>query len=197
MKLPKYKQAAEIVRRQVADGRLIPGASAPSGAELARMTGYSVLTCRRALQILVQDGVLTPGTSRNARPRVPVSGDHDETLEDARRKLSAALADRRHAAGLTQPQLAEIADVSVTTIGHAETGRLWQSRIFWERADKALGAGGELLRLHNAYRAAEGPAPTPQSSPALILIVWTDGAVTIAPVDPRLAARRSGPPATT
>ena len=48
-------------------------------------------------------------------------------------------------------------------IGHAETGRVWQSRRFWELADKELNAGGELLALHDAYRAADiaaGPAAT-------------------------------------
>jgi hypothetical protein len=33
---------------------------------------------------------------------------------------------------------------------HAETGRLWQSREFWEKADAALAADGELARLHDA-----------------------------------------------
>ena len=47
---------------------------------------------------------------------------------------------------------------SATTVGHAETGRLWQSRQFWERADSGLGAGGALLRLHDAYRAAAAVA---------------------------------------
>jgi hypothetical protein len=44
--------------------------------------------------------------------------------------------------------------VSVTTVGHAETGRLWQSRHFWEQADAVLGADGDLLRRHDAFRAA-------------------------------------------
>ena len=48
---------------------------------------------------------------------------------------------------------------SVTTVGHAETGRLWHSRAFWERADKELNVGGELLHLHDAYRAAAVPPP--------------------------------------
>ena len=77
---------------------------------------------------------------------------------DAARALSASLAARRRAAGLTQLQLTEIIGVSVTTIGHAETGRLWQSRRFWEHADKGLNADGELLALHDAYRAAADPA---------------------------------------
>jgi hypothetical protein len=64
------------------------------------------------------------------------------------------LAARRRAYGATQLEFAAIVGVSVTTVGHAETGRLWQSRDFWERADKALGACGQLLRLHDDYRAA-------------------------------------------
>ena len=204
MVLPKYKKVAEIIRGQIADGVLAPGASAPSGAALARVTGYSVLTCRRALQTLVEDGVLTLGASRNARARVPRANWSDQTLDDAKRALSSALAGRRRAAGLTQVHLAQITGDSVTSIGHAETGRLWQSRPFWERVDKVLNANGEILRLHDAFRAAEVPtapevgaegttpscialAQAPLASegpptPAIILIVWSDGAITTAPM---------------
>jgi hypothetical protein len=100
-----------------------------------------------------------PGPSRNARPRVadPAAPALERDLADAARALSAGLAARRHAAGLTQAELAELAGVSVTTVGHAETGRTWQSRRFWERADAALRAAGDLLRLHDAYRAASSP----------------------------------------
>ena len=57
-------------------------------------------------------------------------------------------------------------DRSVTTVGHAETGRTWQARYFWENCDKALDAHGELLRLHDAYRAATtaDPAPPPDTA---------------------------------
>jgi DNA-binding transcriptional regulator YhcF (GntR family) len=163
--LPKYLRVAAAIRRQIADGTLRPGQPAPSGAELGRAFGYSTLTCRKALRALTADGLLVPGPSRNARPRVadPHAPDLERDLADAARALSAGLAARRHAAGLTQAELAERAGVSVTTVGHAETGRTWQSRRFWERADAALGATGDLLRLHDAYRAASSPprpAPT-------------------------------------
>jgi GntR family transcriptional regulator/MocR family aminotransferase len=71
----RYRQVAAIVCVQVADGTLPPGAPAPSGAALSRMTGYSVHTCRRALRALVMDGVLVSGASSAARPRVPGSSD--------------------------------------------------------------------------------------------------------------------------
>jgi DNA-binding transcriptional regulator YhcF (GntR family) len=160
--LPKYAQVAESIRAQIADGKLTPGQPAPSGAALARATGYSTLTCRRALRILINDEILVPGTSPNARPRVRGRATRrEQTLADAARALSASLARHRHAAGLTQPQLAVITGVSVTTIGHAETGRLWQSRNFWERADKSLNVGGELLAFHDVYRAVSAAPPFP------------------------------------
>jgi DNA-binding transcriptional regulator YhcF (GntR family)/transcriptional regulator with XRE-family HTH domain len=155
-RLPKYARVAAAVRGQIADGTLRPGQPAPSGAALSRITGYSTLTCRRALRVLVADGVLTPGPSRNARPRVagPAQLPAERDLAAAARALSAGLAARRRANGLTQPELAGRVGVSVTTIGHAETGRLWQSREFWEHADALLDAGGDLLARHDAYRAA-------------------------------------------
>jgi DNA-binding XRE family transcriptional regulator len=157
--LPRYKQVAAMIADQVADGVLAPGALAPSDAALAKVTGYSVLTCRRALRTLIKDGILIQGSGPSARPRVPGPGGSHQMLTDARRALSSALAEHRRAAGLTQPQLAELIGVSVTRVGHAETGRLWQSRPFWEGADKVLNADGGLLRLHDAYRAAELPRP--------------------------------------
>jgi DNA-binding transcriptional regulator YhcF (GntR family) len=199
----KYLQVATLVRAQIADGSLLPGQSAPSGAALARETGYSALTCRRALGMLIKDGVLFPGTSPGARPRVPSRATPGEGFRvDAARALSGSLAALRRAVGLTQPQLAEIIGMSVTTIGHAETGRLWQSRCFWERVDKAVYAGGKLLALHDDYRAStvsadsvttgriaperEGvqasipsPAAPVASNPlTCVTLTWADGTVT-------------------
>jgi DNA-binding XRE family transcriptional regulator len=202
MTAPKYKQVATRIRTQIGAGLLVPGEAAPSGAALARVTGYSQLTCRKALHTLIREGVLVPGASPGARPRVPVRGPTpgEQTLASAARALSASLASRRRAAGMTQPQLAALTGMSVTSIGHAETGRLWQSRRFWELADKGVGAGGEVLALHDAYRAAAVPADSPTAPgdteaeasadnlPAVavaasvpvaaVSITWADGTVT-------------------
>lgn len=160
MTLPRYRQAAAIVRARINAGTLQPGEPAPSGAELARITGYAALTCRRALRTLIA-GTLTAGPSPNARPRVAAPGRTEAA--DATRTLSTGLAACRHAVGLTQRDLATLVGRSVTTVGHAETGRTWQSRQFWENCDKALDAHGSLLRMHDAYRAAvtSDPAPAP------------------------------------
>jgi DNA-binding XRE family transcriptional regulator len=194
----RRETAAGIVRDMIADGTLLPGAPAPSGAELARKTGYSVWTCRNALRRLLADGTLAQGASPTARLRVaPAPGVGGTVPATPRASLSRALAARRRAAGLTQPRLAARIGVSVTTVGHAETGRLWQSREFWKQADRALGAAGALLDLYDQHQAAAGspaadepseppeppPPPLPVSvaiSAAGVLVTWPDGTQTLA-----------------
>ncbi len=56
MTLLKYEQVAANVRGRIANGALQPGAPAPSAAALARSTGFSALTCRKALQALMKRG---------------------------------------------------------------------------------------------------------------------------------------------
>jgi len=193
-----------MVRHMIADGTLKPGAPAPSGAALARVTGYSTLTCRAALETLVKDGTLARGVSPTARLRVSQprrSGAFD--AEALRVTLSKALAARRRAAGMTQPELAAKLGVSLTTVGHAETGRLWQARDFWLRANQELGGAGDLLCMFDRYKAAQcappkesgdtalgedGPvaaavAVLPVSvtiTPAGVSIIWPDGTQTLA-----------------
>ena len=186
MSTPRFAQAAAIVRAQVADGTLKPGQPAPSGAYLARVTGFSQDTCVKALRALTAEGTLTRGVSRNARPRV-AAAPGSAPAADAAGALSRALAALRCAAGLSQADLAALAGYSVTTVGHAETGRVWQSRAFWEKTDAVLAAGGELTRRLDECRAAAAapaapPAPVLVPRPMLVRMTlhWSDGTTTTA-----------------
>ncbi len=172
-----------MVRAQVNDGTLKPGGLAPSGAALARMTGFSPFTCRKAIRLLIQSGTLVPGPSPAARPRVaPSNTEAAGHRAEAAWKLSAALAARRHAAGYSQAEVAAITGYSLTTVGHAETGRTWQSRQFWERTDTALRAGGELLSLYDtAHAASAEDAAEPEPDPVCVLIIWRDGTAQAVP----------------
>jgi hypothetical protein len=92
---------------------------------------------------------------------------------------------------MTQPELAAKVQMSVTTVGHAETGRLWQSRTFWVHADEVLGGGLlELFRLYSAARAgmtspASDKLPPPPLAPVMpvsvkittagVVVSWPDG----------------------
>lgn len=161
----KRHQVTGLVRDMIADGVLKPGAPVPSGASLARRTGFSVLTCRNALRALLRDGTLIPGPSPNARLRV-TSTEQAADGHAAALRLSASLASHRHAARLTQPDLAAKLDRSVTTVGHAETGRVWQSRDFWCQADLVLSAGGVLVDLYDDLKAAEAAEGCPPQAHA-------------------------------
>jgi len=122
------------------------------------------------------------------------------------RALSRELARRRRAAGLTQRQLSDMLGCSETAVGHAETGRLWQAREWWQLADNALNANGRLLHLHDDYRDTrqppdeppetgppENPPPPEQAIVATtdrhavksIVITWADGDTTTINILPR------------
>ena len=186
----KREAVAAFVRGMIADGTLKPGDPVPSGPALAAKTGCHVITCRGALRVLLADGTLTRGVSRKGRLRVAgvpaAAGAGPAALGAA---LSAALAERRSALGLRQPDLAAMLGVPLTAVGHAETGRSWQAREFWERAGALLGDGGALVRKYDEYRAAsraaaELPAPVlPESvtiTPDGVLVTWPDGTETLA-----------------
>jgi hypothetical protein len=194
----KRDAVARLVREKIADGTLKPGGALPSAVALAAEAGCHVATCRTALRSLVADGTLTWGASPTARLRVATAGGGTGRAAP-RAPLSSALAARRHAAGLRQPELAELLEVSLTTVGHAETGRLWQARDFWVRADRELGGG--LLRMYDEHQAgggavapeeagqaeAEEPALMAPVLPASITITpdgvaitWPDGTQTLA-----------------
>lgn len=56
---PAYVQLADIVRAQVAAGELRPGDQLPSEAQFVERYGLSPMTIRRALNILIDEGVLS------------------------------------------------------------------------------------------------------------------------------------------
>lgn len=195
----KRDAAARLVRTMIEDGTLKPGGSAPSGAALARQAGCSIITGRAALRLLLADGTLVRGASPTARLRVAQPGGTPALDTDLlRAALSGTLASRRRAAEMTQPELAAKIGVSATSVGHAETGRVWQSRRFWELAGQALGDVGELVRMHDRYTAALSTAPqeitdragepvTAGTLPVSITIaaagvvaLWPDGTETVA-----------------
>jgi GntR family transcriptional regulator len=61
---PLWVQAADAIREQIAAGSMRPGSRLPPERELCQKLGISRVTLRKALQALVDDGVLTPSHGR-------------------------------------------------------------------------------------------------------------------------------------
>lgn len=78
--------------------------------------------------------------------------------------LGHQLADRRHAAGLTQDQLAARTPFKRTTIANAETGARRSAR-FWQVMDRELAAGGVFIKAHAAIEAMAGTRHLPPLPP--------------------------------
>lgn len=55
----KYVRLAADLRAKIADGTLAPGQRTPSRNELAKLTGWSPLTCAKSLRLLASEGLLT------------------------------------------------------------------------------------------------------------------------------------------
>lgn len=62
-----------------------------------------------------------------------------------RREIGTALALYLEASPLSQGDLARVTNYHRTSISHIQAGRQFAERDFWEKADKALGAGGALV----------------------------------------------------
>lgn len=55
--VPPYRQVADWLRARVESGELAPGARLPSAVDLAQELGVAVLTGRKALGVLVDEGL--------------------------------------------------------------------------------------------------------------------------------------------
>ena len=64
LKTPLYHQIFLILRGQIEEGRLGPGALVPGEEELARQFHVSRITARRALAELAAEGLVTRGRGR-------------------------------------------------------------------------------------------------------------------------------------
>lgn len=71
---PAYAQLAHILRSQIAAGLLPPGAQLPSTAQLCERYQVSAMTVRRAIRILVDQGVIRTQPGRGTFVQAVVLG---------------------------------------------------------------------------------------------------------------------------
>jgi len=68
---PLYHQIYLILRGQIQEGALAPGALLPGEEDIARQYGVSRITARRAVADLAADGLVTRGRGRGTRVMAP------------------------------------------------------------------------------------------------------------------------------
>lgn len=72
-------------------------------------------------------------------------------LAEQQQKLGRYLAALREAAGLYQTDIARAVPCHRTTVAHAESGSQLPDAIFWEVADRAVGAKGGLIARYDQF----------------------------------------------
>lgn len=78
---PLWRQAADLIRHQIVTGRLSEGGRLPAERDLLEQLSISRVTLRRALQSLVEDGVLTASHGRGWYVAGNVPKEFPNTLE--------------------------------------------------------------------------------------------------------------------
>jgi len=78
---PLWRQAADAILQEIARGKLASGARLPAERDLFTRMSISRVTLRRALQSLVEEGVLTPSHGRGWYVSAKVPKEFPNTLE--------------------------------------------------------------------------------------------------------------------
>ena len=70
--IPRYEQLRSVLADMIREGLLGPGGALPAERELARVTGWSRVTVRRALALLADEGVVNskPGSGNFVGERI-------------------------------------------------------------------------------------------------------------------------------
>jgi DNA-binding GntR family transcriptional regulator len=78
---PLWRKAADAILQEIASGKLASGARLPAERDLFTRMSISRVTLRRALQSLVEEGVLTPSHGRGWYVSAKVPKEFPNTLE--------------------------------------------------------------------------------------------------------------------
>jgi GntR family transcriptional regulator len=78
---PLWRQAADLIHHQIVTGKLAAGGRIPAERDLLEQLSISRVTLRRALQSLVEDGVLTSSHGRGWYVSANVPKEFPNTLE--------------------------------------------------------------------------------------------------------------------
>jgi GntR family transcriptional regulator len=84
---PIYMQLAQTLRQQIIDGKILTGEALPSERDLCALMGASRVTVRRAIELLIAEGMLSrrQGSGTYVTPRIQAPGSYLTSFsEDAK-----------------------------------------------------------------------------------------------------------------
>ncbi len=75
---PIYMQLAQRLRQQIVEGKILGGEALPSERDLCALTGASRVTVRKAIEILIEEGLLSrrQGSGTYVTPRIQAPGSY-------------------------------------------------------------------------------------------------------------------------
>jgi excisionase family DNA binding protein len=127
------------------DGRLLTIAEVAALARLSGMSVYRAVHCGELTSIRLGRSFRIPHSAAQAWIGVPLNPDLTSKLAQ-RPAIGLLLKNARHAAGLTQAQLASKMGIHPNLISKAERHG-HASPLLWETADRVLGMNGKLATL--------------------------------------------------
>jgi GntR family transcriptional regulator len=142
---PIYMQLAHRLRLQIEDGDFKAGEALPSERDLCTIMGASRVTVRKAIELLIEDGLLSrrQGSGTYVTPRIQAPGSFLSSFSEdaeARGEATDTIWMMKVVAPATEEE-ARILELS----GNAQVARLSRVRM----------AGGEPLAIENAVVPAE------------------------------------------
>lgn len=142
---PIYMQLAHRLRQQIEEGDINAGEALPSERELCKIMGASRVTVRKAIELLIEDGLLSrrQGSGTYVTPRIQAPGSFLSSFSEdaeARGETTDTIWMMKVIAGATEEE-ARILELPTG----ADVARLSRVRM----------AGGEPLAIENAVVPAE------------------------------------------
>lgn len=157
-----YLQIAADIAEKISDGTLRPGEKLARTADLAVTYGVVEMTVRKALGQLRADGLLTIQHRKGAfvrRPSDPADPGKTRSINYGARLRAA-----RIAAGLSQAEFGDLANLNRASVGFLESGRHQLAVDTAARYAELLGVDPAWLAFGDAASGADRPRP-PHTEP--------------------------------
>lgn len=142
---PIYMQLAQSLRQQIIEGKILAGEALPSERDLCELMGASRVTVRKAIELLIEDGMLSrrQGSGTYVTPRIQAPGSYLTSFSED------ALARGKSASTLWMAKVEDVASDEEVRLLELDNG----AKVL--RLSRVRMADGEPLAIENAVVPAD------------------------------------------